>query len=261
MLALEWLRRGSILAATYSNVFFVLFFIGAVHVTHGVRRRYAAAQKLLKRHRAYVIEWRRHGNLQWQEQMVDLAGRGFTLDALMHFYRALATTFPAFHFTTTQMAEVACMTLITLPGKAGSPMAGMRLGGVPTLPQTRVTHHWLNLIRTLLATILAHAPGETEFLHIASGLDEDPGQIEQGFLEADKRSATYWACAFFVDQHRMSGTMCSYAQTLRIPIICSSSSGSSPSSFPWALRTFWGARQPDGESQRLSPARCTCGVE
>ena len=71
-------------------------------------------------------------------------------------------------------------------------MAETRLGGVPSLLQLRTTHNWFNLTRTRLAAVHAHALEEAELLRIASGLDEDPGQIEQGLLEADKLSATYW---------------------------------------------------------------------
>eukprot|EP00913_Durusdinium_trenchii_P035055 g32792.t1 len=73
--------------------------------------------------------------------------------------------------------------------------------GKPVPVRNMVTHTWENLFRDLVAAVVADALDENTFDVIAHILQEDPSLLEQMLGEVNQLHATYWICAFAVNQH------------------------------------------------------------
>eukprot|EP00927_Polykrikos_kofoidii_P084407 TRINITY_DN8883_c0_g1_i3.p1 TRINITY_DN8883_c0_g1~~TRINITY_DN8883_c0_g1_i3.p1 ORF type:complete len:698 (+),score=83.61 TRINITY_DN8883_c0_g1_i3:134-2227(+) len=148
------------------------------------------------------VAWHPDSNASWQENVNDLAGRGFTVEALLEFYGGLGTEF-MLHYTAGRhrTLDVVRMAIIPLSRDAQSDLATVMMHGVPRRPDAIVTHSWSNLFRDLVAAIVADALGEQEFAMISYLLEHDLEAVLQGIRGAGAQLRTYWVCAFCVNQH------------------------------------------------------------
>jgi len=149
-----------------------------------------------------VATWREDDDERWQAKVQELADRGFTLEALLHFYRGLGTAYmehwdPARHTT----ADVVRHAIIPESAASRSAFATVMMKGVPTRPKRMVTHNWGNLFRDLVAAVCADALGEEEYAEIASMLEQDVDRLERMLERVGGMTRTYWVCAFSVNQH------------------------------------------------------------
>ncbi len=134
--------------------------------------------------------------------MLELSGRGITLEALLKFYSGLRVgAMP--HFDPEKHTTADVVRLAIIPASAGMQcsMAEVMMGGCPTRPQAMVTHNWGNLFRDLVAAVCAHALGEAEFHHVAHLLDRDIDALSGLIARSGNMRHTYWICAFSINQH------------------------------------------------------------
>jgi hypothetical protein len=133
---------------------------------------------------------------------VELAGRGFTLDALLKFYAELKTKhMPHFDPVVHTTADVVRQAIIPASSAARSSLAEVMMDGVPTRPLKMITHNWGNLFRNLVAAICADALEEAEYCRIAYMLDTEFDRVRGWLSASGKLQLTYWVCAFSVNQH------------------------------------------------------------
>jgi len=138
----------------------------------------------------------------WQKTVEELGHRGFTVAKLLDFYKDLRKEFMP-HFDPRQHTtnDVVRQAIIPQSSSQQSALATIMMDGKPTRPQKMVTHNWGNLFRDLVAAILADALGEDEFSMVSKSLDSDVDHL-RSLLERDGQlSATYWVCAFSINQH------------------------------------------------------------
>ena len=71
------------------------------------------------------------------------------------------------------------------------------------MPQNMVTHNWTNRFACLVGGIVADALNEDKYQTIAEQLSSEEGVelLKQRLVECEKMDATYWVCAFSVNQH------------------------------------------------------------
>ncbi|CAE8683886.1 unnamed protein product [Polarella glacialis] len=129
------------------------------------------------------------GNEGWDRKVLDLAGRGITLRALLRFYRRLGTSSvmphfdPALHST----ADVARQAIIPLS---------------KVFPMKMVTHSWSNRFSHLVAAVVADALDLPEYEAVLGRLDRfEIGALEEELYWKSKLDQTYWICLFAVNQH------------------------------------------------------------
>jgi len=139
---------------------------------------------------------------QWQEKIEELAGRGFTLESLLKFYRGLGTEhmlhYDPSHHTT---ADVVRRSIIPLSKPGRSSYATVMMNGEYCRPDKMITHNWGNLFRDLVAAILADALDEDEYSMISSVLQKDQHVVEKWVKKKGVQKRKYWVCAFSVNQH------------------------------------------------------------
>lgn len=147
-------------------------------------------------------QWQLDRDARWHQKVCELATRGFTLEALLNFYRTLGSSCmhhwdPSRHTT----EDVVRQAIIPHTASARCALATMLMEGVPSKPQKMVTHSWVNLFRDLVAAVCADALGDAEYGQIAELLGQDIGRVEAWLQQAGKLQATYWICAISVNQH------------------------------------------------------------
>lgn len=147
--------------------------------------------------------WRAHEDLRWHAKVVELSDRGFTLGALLRFYKGLGEDYmehwdSSMHTT----ADVVRHAIIPLSAEAGTALATKMMNGVCVRPQKMVTHNWGNRFRDLVAAICADALDEEEYGRISNLLERESfDQLESWLRIANKMDTTYWVCAFSINQH------------------------------------------------------------
>jgi len=139
----------------------------------------------------------------WQQKVEELADMGFTMRALLKFYKKLGTAelMPHFEGDLNTTLDVVRQAIIPLSREARSSLASVIMGGAPVRPNKMITHNWANLFRDLVAGIVAEALGEDEYFMAAYWLDHDIALVEEWLLAASAMDATYWVCALSVNQH------------------------------------------------------------
>eukprot|EP00443_Scrippsiella_acuminata_P048499 CAMPEP_0115279672 /NCGR_PEP_ID=MMETSP0270-20121206/58384_1 /TAXON_ID=71861 /ORGANISM="Scrippsiella trochoidea, Strain CCMP3099" /LENGTH=714 /DNA_ID=CAMNT_0002696367 /DNA_START=159 /DNA_END=2303 /DNA_ORIENTATION=- len=198
-----WLCVVSIALDKIGNTFAALWFAGAFTGSlRAVHDRTCIEAKLALRRERAAAAWQRHEDTRWHEKVCELATRGFTLEALLDFYEGLGQHYMlhwnASKHTTTDVVRHA---IIPQSALSRSALATVMMHGNPTLPERMVTHCWSNLFRDLVAAVCADALGEAEYCRISFLLERDIQHVRQWLCQAGKLSATYWICAFSVNQH------------------------------------------------------------
>lgn len=160
-----------------------------------------------------AVEVRAERGPVWTAKVHELAERGFTLGALLDFYKRLGVEYmPHFASDRHTTCDVVRQAIIPFTADSKCSMAEIMMNRVPTVPQKMVTHNWDNRFRDLVAAILADALGEATFGRLSELLDADIAIVEKWVSEEGKTDKTYWVCAFSVNQHI---TMCNYIGTQR----------------------------------------------
>jgi len=139
---------------------------------------------------------------QWQCKVEELAGRGFSLRALLKFYRGLGNDY-MLHFdpcrSTTE--DVVRNAIIPLSSKERCALACVMMGGVVTRPRRMVTHTWGNLFADLVAAIVSDAFGDDQYSWAQLILAGELDALEEQLSWAGVFDNTYWVCAFSINQH------------------------------------------------------------
>jgi len=150
-------------------------------------------------------------NPAWAAKIEELAGRGFALEALMRFHKALleGNIMPHFDPYVSTMHDVVRQVVIPLsrsedPAGGGRAMASLWNDGAHVVPQRMVTHNWSNLFVHTLAAIVADALGQQGgYADLAEELCTAAG-VAMVMMKARALGVlgmTYWVCAFSVNQH------------------------------------------------------------
>ncbi|CAK9067717.1 Hypothetical protein SCF082_LOCUS34225, partial [Durusdinium trenchii] len=138
----------------------------------------------------------------WLEKVRDLSQRGITVKDLLAFYRRLGKDLmPHFDPQVHTTRDVVRCGVIPVTRQSGCAYAVHIADGKPVPVRNMVTHTWENLFRDLVAAVVADALDENTFDVIAHILQEDPSLLEQMLGEVNQLHATYWICAFAVNQH------------------------------------------------------------
>ncbi|CAE8584387.1 unnamed protein product [Polarella glacialis] len=143
----------------------------------------------------------------WDRKVLDLAGRGITLRALLRFYRRLGTSSvmphfdPALHST----ADVARQAIIPLSKDTRygcSSLSTVLMKGRSVFPMKMVTHSWSNRFSHLVAAVVADALDLPEYEAVLGRLGRfEIGALEEELYWKSKLDQTYWICLFAVNQH------------------------------------------------------------
>lgn len=182
-----------------------LSLVGAFSGGLGARRRnHAAAMRREEKWKNTSLIWREHEehvDSAWHSKVNELGERGFTLAALLEFYRSLADMMPHWNSSIHTTADVVRQAIIPRSASQRCAMSTIMNEGRPTRPHKMVTHNWSNRFRDLVAAIVADALDEAEYVRFAHLLDVDIGSIETWLRDAGCMELVYWVCAFSVNQH------------------------------------------------------------
>lgn len=138
---------------------------------------------------------------EWHQKVLEMSGRGFTLDSLLKFYRALGTDLmPGFDPEVHRTRDVVEEAIIPATAKQGCSYASLMMSGQYTTPTKFVTHNWDNLFSGTVSAIVADALGEKDFSMVAFLLVQDLDKLEAWIAKRGVGLQTYWICAFSVNQ-------------------------------------------------------------
>jgi len=141
-------------------------------------------------------------NGAWQQQIEELASRGFSLYALLKFYiHDLFEYMPDFDPQRHRTADVVRRAIIPKSSGKRTALATILMNEERTFPMKMVTHNWGNLFRDLVAAIVADALQEDEYELLANLLDRDAQKVLDWVVKAGVGHHTYWVCALSVSQH------------------------------------------------------------
>lgn len=188
---------------TLSNIALGLFssgiFGGALRYTQG---KDSVERMRQQKRRRIMAHFEPSGPQLWQDKVWELAGRGFTLKALLDFYRGLGRDYmPHYDPGRSRTRDVVRAAIIPLTRERQCSYAEVMMQGVWTEPQTMVTHAWLNLFGDLVGAIVADALGEETFEFAVFLLNQRPDELEKALRKRKTLFKTYWVCAFSVNQH------------------------------------------------------------
>lgn len=142
----------------------------------------------------------------WWRKARELASRGFTLEALLHFYKRLGVDcMPHYTASVHTTRDVVRQAIIPLSSEGACAFATLMMNGRPTRPRKLVTHTWNGLFRDLVAAVVADALGECDYSVAAACLEASIPAVEEMLRSRDALQNTYWICAFSISQH---GTIC-----------------------------------------------------
>jgi len=148
------------------------------------------------------LAWHPCEHKGWGDKVKELATRGFTLNALMKFYRFdLPWQMPNFDPSMHRTTDVVRCAIIPLSREKRTAYSTVMMDGEHIRPMKMVTHNWSNLFRDLVAAILADALDEAEYDMLAGLLDRDAGKVEEWIAKRGVGERSYWVCAFSVSQH------------------------------------------------------------
>ena len=140
----------------------------------------------------------------WTRKVEELAQRGMTLRSLLQFYQLKMpmvqgwTYVPEEHKTKDVVRRV--IIPLTSREECAYAVSGHNQDG-QRRPQVMVTHNWANRFNDLLAAVLADALQECSFNLAARLLQQDAALLQQLLGKMGRMDATYWICAFAVNQH------------------------------------------------------------
>jgi len=147
------------------------------------------------------------GDEGWDRKVLDLAGRGITLRALLRFYRRLGTSSVMPHFdpakhSTADVARQAIIPLSKDTRHGSSSMSTVLMQGRSVFPMKMVTHSWSNRFSHLVAAVVADALDLPEYEAVLGRLDRfEIGALEEELYWKSKLDQTFWICLFAVNQH------------------------------------------------------------
>merc|ERR1719265_1422682 len=119
-------------------------------------------------------------DIAWHDKVEELAGRGFSLQALLKFYRGLGREYmPSFDPDKSTTSEVVRHAVIPLTCSESCAYATVMMEGVPTRPETMVTHTWSNVFTDLVAAVVSDALLDTTFEGARGLLVSDPDALEE----------------------------------------------------------------------------------
>ncbi|CAK0848917.1 unnamed protein product [Prorocentrum cordatum] len=158
-----------------------------------------------QRHRTwkqFSAEWSPHPDTNWNAKVEELAGRGFTLQALLEFYCRLGKdVMPYFDPSKHTTEDVVRGAIIPLSADSKTSMAEVMMGHSPVRPDKMVTHNWGNIFTDLVAAIVSDALSESEYCKVAVLLIHDINTLMRWVAQSNVGSQTYWVCALSVNQH------------------------------------------------------------
>eukprot|EP00434_Breviolum_minutum_P036235 symbB.v1.2.032101.t1/scaffold3808.1/size49906/1 len=140
----------------------------------------------------------------WEKKTRELANRGISLEELFAFYKGLGdTVMPSFQPSVHTTHDVVRLAVIPLTSSDCISYAQLVNKGEKVLPKKMVTHHWSNLFRDLLASVISDALEEHTFEFIAELLSDRAGVqvLEDMLREHGSLPETYWICIFAVNHH------------------------------------------------------------
>ncbi|CAK0864028.1 unnamed protein product, partial [Prorocentrum cordatum] len=191
------------LVDTTLNAFAALALSGACF--GALRGGLSTIRSARQRHRTwkqFSSEWNPHPDTDWNAKVDELAGRGFTLQALLEFYCRLGKDvmpyFDPYRHTTEDVVRGA---IIPLSADSKTSMAEIMMDHRPVLPDKMVTHNWGNIFSDLVAAIASDALSEVEYCKVAVLLINDIDTLMRWVAQSKVGSRTYWVCAFSVNQH------------------------------------------------------------
>eukprot|EP00933_Yihiella_yeosuensis_P040134 TRINITY_DN3434_c5_g1_i1.p1 TRINITY_DN3434_c5_g1~~TRINITY_DN3434_c5_g1_i1.p1 ORF type:complete len:793 (-),score=97.14 TRINITY_DN3434_c5_g1_i1:407-2785(-) len=173
---------------------------GSVRLSYIVE---ASNRYKVKRRKQAMQGYQKSEDDLWQQKVEEMSGRGFTLEALLDFYKTLGTEdcMPHFQSHRHTTSDVVRQAIIPSSKQTQSSLAEVMMKGVPTYPGKMVTHNWGNIFRDLVAAIIADALNEDEFCKVAFFLDNDLEALYMWLKHGELLHASYWVCAFSVSQH------------------------------------------------------------
>ena len=144
-------------------------------------------------------------SVDWKAKVEELSTRGMTLRSLVRFCEELSfmpesewTYVPHAHKT----RDVVRRVIIPLTCKEESSYAASSLNcDGAQRAEIMVTHNWGNSFNDLLAAVVSDALQECSFKMVAQLLQDDVAFIEKLLGQSGRLDATYWICAFAVNQH------------------------------------------------------------
>eukprot|EP00933_Yihiella_yeosuensis_P027768 TRINITY_DN21636_c1_g4_i2.p1 TRINITY_DN21636_c1_g4~~TRINITY_DN21636_c1_g4_i2.p1 ORF type:complete len:520 (+),score=90.04 TRINITY_DN21636_c1_g4_i2:391-1950(+) len=146
--------------------------------------------------------WSSSSDDRWKEKVMELADRGFTLEALLEFYDGLGRDYmPQYNPNVHTTADVVRQAIIPLSAPHQCAYASVMMDFQPVQPQRMVTHNWGNLFRDLIAAICADALGFCEHSPMCKFLDQNLPELKEMLERTGHLQTTYWVCAFSVCQH------------------------------------------------------------
>eukprot|EP00927_Polykrikos_kofoidii_P017580 TRINITY_DN18023_c0_g1_i1.p1 TRINITY_DN18023_c0_g1~~TRINITY_DN18023_c0_g1_i1.p1 ORF type:complete len:725 (-),score=65.72 TRINITY_DN18023_c0_g1_i1:92-2266(-) len=196
-------------------IVFALLMLGRVREE---KKMHSTSDRIQKRWFMASASWQPNKNEAWHAKVTELAGRGFTLEALLSFYGGLGSAC-MHHYVARRHRTVDVVRMAIIPESHGvrSALAPVMMNGAYTRPRALVTHNWDNLFRDLVAAVVADALGEHTFATIAYLLERDFKLVEQAVRDAGVQQNTYWICAFSVNQH--SGICSDNPQATKDPVL------------------------------------------
>lgn len=146
--------------------------------------------------------WGRCQDERWHQKVEELAGRGFTLDALLRFYGGLGRQYmPHYDSARSTTSDVVHSAIIPLSREQRCAYAEVMMKDACVRPIVMVTHSWANIFQDLVAAILADALHETEYDMIVYMMTHELKQLMNWVEAAKVGQRSYWVCAFCVNQH------------------------------------------------------------
>lgn len=138
----------------------------------------------------------------WDQQVMDLANRAITVEALLDFYARLGKDLmPHFDPSLHSTHDVVRQAIIPMSKASRSDGAWVLMQGNRRPPDSMVTHAWTNRFRDLVACIVAHVLQECSYQLVMKLLDEDISILRRMLEQAEQLQYSCWICAFAVNQH------------------------------------------------------------
>jgi len=140
----------------------------------------------------------------WTRKVEELAQRGMTLQSLLQFYQTKIPTVQGWTYSPEEHKTKDVVRRVIIPLTSSEERAyavSSHNQDGPRRAQVMVTHNWGNRFNDLLAAVLADALQECSFNLAARLLKQDTALLQQLLGKMGRLDATYWICAFAVNQH------------------------------------------------------------
>lgn len=189
--------------ATFTTFGLMVFTSGIFSITPRLKRDADAQESdRIRKRRSVILNGKATSSGAWAESVDDLVSRGFTLEALLKFYRGLGHEY-MIHYDPEKSTtnDVVRGAIIPLSSDAKCALAVLMMDRVPTKPKALVTHAWKSNFCDLVSAIVADALGEGSFEFASRMLNGKPELLESLLARRGVLHYTYWVSAFSVNQH------------------------------------------------------------